>query len=88
MMAVLGLGTYRCRDVTAAARAAIAAGVTVIDTAPVYARGSAHAQLAGLLPDRPGLRISTKAGHMTRHQARAARQAGPSPPKRLPPATP
>lgn len=76
MMAVLGLGTYRCRDVTAAARAAITAGVTVIDTAPVYARGSAHAQLAGLLPDRPGLRISTKAGHMTRHQARAARRAG------------
>lgn len=75
-MALLGLGTYRCRDVTAAARAAIAAGVTVIDTAPVYARGNSHEQLAGPLLDHPGVRISTKAGHMTRGQARAAQQAG------------
>lgn len=75
-MAVLGLGTYRCRDVTAAARAAIAAGVTVIDTAPVYAQGKAHDQLADLLLKHPGVRISTKVGHMTRRQARAAQQAG------------
>ncbi|NVI89233.1 aldo/keto reductase [Actinomadura sp. BRA 177] len=80
-MAVLGLGTYRCRDVTAAARAAIAAGVTVIDTAPVYAEGNAHDQLAALLPDHPDVRISTKAGHMTRHQARAAQRAGLITPK-------
>ncbi|GAA4240359.1 hypothetical protein GCM10022254_64690 [Actinomadura meridiana] len=32
--------------------------------------------LAGLLTDHPGLRISTKAGYMTRRQARAARRAG------------
>ncbi|GAA1791377.1 aldo/keto reductase [Actinomadura chokoriensis] len=75
-MAVLGLGTYRCRDVTAAARAAMAAGVTVIDTAPVYAKGNAHDQLAALLPHHPGVQISTKAGHMTRSQAQAAQRAG------------
>ncbi|MBO2465998.1 aldo/keto reductase [Actinomadura violacea] len=81
MMAELGLGTYRCRDVTTAARAAIAAGVTVIDTAPVYAHGNAHDQLADLLLKHPGVRISTKAGHMTRRQARAAQQAGLITPK-------
>jgi aryl-alcohol dehydrogenase-like predicted oxidoreductase len=76
MMTALGLGTYRCRDVTTAARAAIAAGVDVIDTAPAYAQGSAHAQLGRLLHDHPGIRVSTKVGHMTRCQARTARRAG------------
>ncbi|MBO2455435.1 aldo/keto reductase [Actinomadura barringtoniae] len=76
MRATLGLGTYRCRDVTAAAQAAIAAGVTAIDTAPVYARGTAHAQLAPLLADHPDARVSTKVGHMTHRQAQAAQRAG------------
>jgi aryl-alcohol dehydrogenase-like predicted oxidoreductase len=75
-MAVLGLGTYRCRDVTAAARAAMATGVTVIDTAPVYAKGNAHDQLAALMSHHPGVQISTKVGHMTRGQAQAAQRAG------------
>lgn len=74
-MVQLGMGTYRCRDVTTAARAAVAAGVRVIDTAPVYARGDAHAQLARLLLDHPDVRVSTKASHMTARQAEAARQA-------------
>lgn len=75
-MTALGLGTYRCRDVTAAAQAAVAAGVTVVDTAPVYAHGTAHAQLVHVLPEHPQIRVSTKVGHMTDQQAQSAQRAG------------
>lgn len=75
-MTALGLGTYRCRDMIAAAQAAIAAGIRCIDTAPVYAGGTAHLQLAGLLADHPSVKISTKVGHMTLGQAESARRAG------------
>lgn len=75
-MALLGLGTYRCRDVSAAAQAAIAAGLPLIDTAPVYAHGTAQPQLGGHLTDHPKVRVSSKVGHMTRPQAATARAAG------------
>ncbi|WP_106402582.1 aldo/keto reductase [Actinocorallia populi] len=75
-MTALGLGTYRCRDVAVAARVAIAAGVTAIDTAPVYAHGTAHEQLARILPHHPEVRVFTKVGHMTRTQAQTARRMG------------
>jgi aryl-alcohol dehydrogenase-like predicted oxidoreductase len=76
MMTALGLGTYRCRDVTAAAQAAVAAGVAVVDTAPVYAYGTAHAQLARILAGQSQIRVSTKVGHMTHRQAQSAQRAG------------
>jgi hypothetical protein len=93
MMALLGLGTYRCRDVTTAARAAVAAGVTTIDTAPVYAHGTAQLQLARVLATHPEVQISSKVGHMTRTQAQAALRAGPAQPRarrpqRSPPTSP
>ncbi|MFC5751460.1 aldo/keto reductase [Actinomadura rugatobispora] len=75
-MALLGLGTYRCRDVSAAARVAVSAGVTTIDTAPVYAQGTAQAQLAHIVAAHPEVRLFSKVGHMTRTQAQAALRAG------------
>ncbi|WP_067481418.1 aldo/keto reductase [Actinomadura hibisca] len=75
MTAQLGLGTYRCRDVTAAAQAAVTAGVGVIDTAPVYAAGTAQRQLGPLLRHHPDVRVTTKIGHMTTAQAEDARKA-------------
>ncbi|RFU40214.1 aldo/keto reductase [Actinomadura logoneensis] len=75
-MALLGLGTYRCRDVSAAAQAAIAAGLPLIDTAPVYAHGTAQTHLGRHLINHSQVRVSSKVGHMTRSQAAAARVAG------------
>ncbi|WP_034518464.1 aldo/keto reductase [Actinomadura rifamycini] len=75
-MAVVGLGTYRCRDVPTAARAAIATGVRVIDTAPVYAHGQAQRGLAPALRACPRASVSTKVGHMTSRQAEAAQRSG------------
>jgi aryl-alcohol dehydrogenase-like predicted oxidoreductase len=72
----LGLGTYRCPDVPAAALMAAVGGAPLIDTAPVYARGGAQRQLSETLATHPGIRVSTKVGHMTPAQARAARNAG------------
>ncbi|RSN52525.1 aldo/keto reductase [Actinomadura sp. WAC 06369] len=75
-MAVVGLGTYRCRDVPTAVRAAIATGVRMIDTAPVYARGQAQRELAPALRACPRASVSTKVGHMTSWQAEAAQRSG------------
>jgi aryl-alcohol dehydrogenase-like predicted oxidoreductase len=73
---LLGLGTYRCRDVRKAAGIAAAAGCPLIDTAPVYGNGAAQQQLAPVLAAYPKLRVSTKIGHMTVQQARRAVRAG------------
>ncbi|MFJ1706859.1 aldo/keto reductase [Kitasatospora sp. NPDC088346] len=62
MSAVLGLGTYRVRAVSDAARTALLAGTPWIDTAPNYAYGRAHRELAAVLPEYPGVRVATKAG--------------------------
>ncbi len=75
-MTELGLGTYRCRDVAAAATMAIRAGATVIDTAPVYAAGYAQSALSDLLADHPQVRVSTKIGYLTTAQAKQAAAAG------------
>lgn len=75
-MTVLGLGTYRCRDVGSAAHTAAQAGAPLIDTAPVYAAGRAQAALAPVLAADPDLRVSTKVGHVTPEQARRAYRAG------------
>lgn len=75
-MTVLGLGTYRCKDVRRAATIATAHGAPLIDTAPVYAAGAAQAALAGPLAVYPGVKVSTKVGYMTGSQADAALRAG------------
>lgn len=75
-MTVLGLGTYRCKDVRRAATIAAAHGAPLIDTAPVYAAGAAQADLAGPLATHPGVKVSTKVGYMTASQADAALRAG------------
>ncbi|MFJ7275485.1 aldo/keto reductase [Kitasatospora sp. NPDC098663] len=72
MTAVLGLGTYKVRDVELAARTALASGAPWIDTAPNYADGQAHRALAPLLNEHPGVRVATKTGFHTAEQARAA----------------
>lgn len=76
MTARFGLGTYRCRDIAAASVAAIAHGVDVIDTAPVYGGGRAQAELAPVLAAHPRVQVSTKVGFMTAEQAAAAHAAG------------
>ncbi|MFI9273931.1 aldo/keto reductase [Kitasatospora sp. NPDC052896] len=62
MSAVLGLGTYRVRAVGEAARIALAAGATWIDTAPNYAHGHAHRDLAAAVAEHPAARVATKTG--------------------------
>ncbi|KQV20853.1 MULTISPECIES: aldo/keto reductase [unclassified Kitasatospora] len=62
MNAVLGLGTYRVRAVNEAARTALSAGAPWIDTAPNYAHGHAHRDLAAALAEYPGVRVATKTG--------------------------
>ncbi|MGW2540048.1 aldo/keto reductase [Kitasatospora sp. NPDC001574] len=62
MTAVLGLGTYRVRAVSEAARTALSAGTPWIDTAPNYAHGHAHRELAAVLAEYLGTRVSTKTG--------------------------
>ncbi|MFJ7244531.1 aldo/keto reductase [Kitasatospora sp. NPDC098652] len=76
MTAVLGLGTYKVRDVKLAARTALAGGTPWIDTAPNYAAGEAHRALAPLLSEYPGVRVVTKTGFYTADQARAAMADG------------
>ncbi|MDH6116999.1 aryl-alcohol dehydrogenase-like predicted oxidoreductase [Kitasatospora sp. GAS204A] len=62
MNAVLGLGTYRVRAVSEAARTALSAGASWIDTAPNYAHGYAHRALATALVEHPAARVATKTG--------------------------
>ncbi|MFJ9694090.1 aldo/keto reductase [Kitasatospora sp. NPDC101183] len=76
MTAVLGLGTYRVRVVAQAARTALRAGAVWVDTAPNYADGFAHQQLAQVVGDFAGAGISTKTGFHTAAQGRAAVAAG------------
>ncbi|WP_306371465.1 aldo/keto reductase [Nocardiopsis sp. CC223A] len=71
-MTLLGLGTYRSRDVVTSATIAAAAGCPLIDTAPVYGGGTHQAALSPILKEHPRVRIATKVGHMTTGQARAA----------------
>ncbi|MFE9427021.1 aldo/keto reductase [Kitasatospora sp. NPDC006697] len=76
MTAVLGLGTYRVRAVQEAARTALAAGAPWVDTAPNYAHGLAHQELAPVLGEYPDVWLSTKTGFHTRAQGQAAVVAG------------
>ncbi|MFD7588337.1 aldo/keto reductase [Kitasatospora sp. NPDC059811] len=76
MTAALGLGTYRVRNVEQAARTALAAGAPWVDTAPNYANGQAHHDLAPVFRDHPGVRLATKTGFHAADQGRAAISAG------------
>ncbi|KIF70201.1 aldo/keto reductase [Streptomyces sp. AcH 505] len=76
MSARLAAGTYRCRDVTRSAAAAVDAGVTWLDTAPNYAAGTAEASLRPLLDACPQVRVSTKVGFVPDSDRQAARGAG------------
>ncbi|GGW89705.1 aldo/keto reductase [Streptomyces noursei] len=76
MTTALGLGTYRCREITTAATAALEAGVTWIDTAPNYQGGEAERQLAPFLSAHPEVQVSTKAGYLAKNHCAEAVQAG------------
>ncbi|MGW9041263.1 aldo/keto reductase [Streptomyces lydicus] len=76
MTATLALGTYRCRGVAESAKAAVKADVDWIDTAPNYQHGQAERQLAPVLAAYPGMRISTKAGFLSKDRASEAVEAG------------
>ncbi|MGW2599527.1 aldo/keto reductase [Streptomyces klenkii] len=76
MSAVLGLGTYKARDVEAAARTACAADAAWVDTAPNYQNGQAHAALGPVLADHPQVKVTTKTGFFTPQQGQAAVAAG------------
>ncbi|EFF91141.1 aldo/keto reductase [Streptomyces sp. e14] len=69
-------GTYRCRDVLRSVTAAVDAGVTWIDTAPNYARGTAEASLRPLLDACPQVGVSTKVGFVPHSDRQAAQDAG------------
>lgn len=80
-MTELALGTYRCRNVAAAAHIAIQGGTALIDTAPVYNHGYSQRALAPVLTKHPHVRISTKIGYVTTGQAAQASRAGVLPPE-------
>ncbi|MGF1237125.1 aldo/keto reductase [Streptomyces sp. 2-6] len=69
-------GTYRCRDVLRSVTAAVDAGVTWIDTAPNYARGTAEASLRPLLDACPQVGVSTKVGFVPIPTGRPLRMPG------------
>lgn len=75
-MTLLGLGTYRSRDAAHSASIAASAGCPLIDTAPVYGTGTHQASIAPVLRDHPHVRVSTKVGYMTAHQAWVSLNAG------------
>ncbi|MFF8367826.1 aldo/keto reductase [Streptomyces lydicus] len=81
MTAALGLGTYRCRGVAEAAKAALDAGVNWIDTAPNYQGGEAERHLAPVLETHPGVGVSTKAGYVAEARRAEAVSAGGLPPE-------
>ena len=72
----LGLGTYRCPDVSQAAAMAATHGADWVDTAPNYGGGQAEASLAPVLALYPGLRVSTKVGFVPLSAARIGLRAG------------
>ncbi|MER7986946.1 aldo/keto reductase [Streptomyces noursei] len=76
MTAALALGTYRCRDVSEAAKAALDVGVDWIDTAPNYHGGEAERLLAPVLATNPTVRVSTKVGYLTKANLADAVEAG------------
>lgn len=76
MTAMLGLGTYRCRDTARAAEAALAEGVEWIDTAPNYHGGQDERLLSAVLRRHPHVRVSTKAGFLTSSARTASVSAG------------
>ncbi|GAA2105188.1 aldo/keto reductase [Kitasatospora saccharophila] len=76
MTAVLALGTYRVRAVEQAARTALASVAAWVDTAPNYAHGLAHRELAPVLAQHSDAGVSTKTGFHTAEQGRAAVAAG------------
>ncbi|TQF04806.1 hypothetical protein E6W39_24490 [Kitasatospora acidiphila] len=76
MTAALGLGTYRCPDVTGAALMAASRGADWVDTAPNYEHGQAETSLAEVLAAHPGLRVSTKVGFVPVNAKDLALRAG------------
>lgn len=76
MTGLLGLGTYRTRNVPEAAEAAVQVGVDWIDTAPNYQHGKAERQLADVLEAHRHVRVSTKVGFLAQTQQEEAVRAG------------
>lgn len=76
MTAQLGLGTYRCPDVSRAAAMAAAHGADWVDTAPNYEGGQAETSLAPVLALFPELRVSTKVGFVPPNAAQNGLRAG------------
>ncbi|WP_246213416.1 aldo/keto reductase [Kitasatospora viridis] len=64
------------RAVQEAARTALASGARWVDTAPNYAHGLAHHELAPVLGEYPHAQVTTKTGFHTRAQGQAAVVAG------------
>src|SRR5699024_7685803 len=75
-MTLLGLGTYRSHDVVTSTNIAVSAGCPLIDTAPVYGKGTHQVALASVLRAHPNVRVATKVGYLTRGQAEVALTAG------------
>lgn len=75
-MTLLGLGTYRSHDVVTSTNIAVSAGCPLIDTAPVYGKGTHQVTLASVLRAHPNVRVATKVGYLTRGQAEVALTAG------------
>jgi len=78
--AALALGTYRLRDVAAAARYAAACGTSWLDTAPNYLHGRAQLLLAPVLAEHPRLQVATKVGFVAPQARKAASAVGILPP--------
>ncbi len=76
MNAGLGWGTHRVPHIPIAAPAIAEAGCVWIDTAPNYAHGAAHTELAPILTAHPEIAISTKVGCLPRALAADALAAG------------
>jgi aryl-alcohol dehydrogenase-like predicted oxidoreductase len=72
----LGWGTHRVPHIAITAPAIADAGCDWIDTAPNYAHGNAHTELAPLLAVHPEISISTKVGCLPRALAAGALAAG------------
>ena len=69
-------GTYRSRDAATSASVAASAGCPLIDTAPVYGKGSHQSAIAPVLQANPDLKVSSKVGYMTPGQATVALTSG------------
>ncbi len=72
----MGLGTYRCTDVSWAAVMAARCGADWLDTAPNYAAGLAEQEASEALARYSHVRVSTKVGFIPRLASRDAMAEG------------